>query len=54
MDWVKSLTQKKDHKILWKEINTSIVTKNKKKLDIDSFSGLLRNYKLKSLKFYLI
>ena len=50
MDWVKSLTQKKDHKILWKEINTSIVTKNKKKLDIDSFSGLLRNYKLKSFR----
>ncbi len=50
MDWVKSLTKKRDHKILWKEINTSIITKNKKKLNIDNFSGLLRNYKLKSFK----
>ena len=53
MSWVKSLTKKKDHDICWKEINTSIITKDKKKLNVDNISSLIKVYKLDSFKILL-
>ena len=50
MKWVSSFSKKKE--IHWEIINTEIITKNNKKINIDSFLQTLKNYKLLTFKIY--
>ena len=50
MKWVSSFSKKNE--IYWEEINTEIITKNNKKINIDSFLETIKNYKLSTLKIY--
>ena len=51
MKWVSSFSKKNE--IYWEEINTEIITKNNKKINIDSFLETIKNYKLSTPKIYL-
>lgn len=51
MKWVNSLV--KNNKIHWTKIDTEIITNSNKKLDIDNFLQVIKNYKFSSFKIYL-
>ena len=43
----------KNNKIHWTKIDTEIITNSNKKLDIDNFLQVIKNYKFSSFKIYL-
>ena len=51
MKWISST--KKKNKIHWAEIETEIITNSNKKLNIDNFTHVIKNYRFSSFKIYL-
>ena len=50
MKWVNSFPSK--NAIHWTDVKTEIITKNNKRIKIDSFLNVIKNYKFSSLKIY--
>ena len=44
---------KEKNKIHWAEIETEIITNSNKKLNIDNFTHVIKNYRFSSFKIYL-
>ena len=50
MEWVNSFKNKE--KIFWRTIDTEIITNRKNKINLDSFTEIIKNYNFYSLKIF--